>query len=457
MNLEKQFGKELAKDLRHETADKLWQARKEPANFSDLSKLDKETREKKEIDFKQEEHNELENIKKNIFGKIFKTEKYKQQEAAINKILSHGKEYNIESIRKEYDKKFDEILKNCPLSLEEREKYLSTGAMEKMNLEDYMILLKRLSGEAFYHVTRYGVRENTFTSTGGGHSVGEGAFVDSFIPLLKDEKINSSASTIQKNPDIAKNMVHKDIVQQLKKEGKSVEEITKEIVKSYKTDYFLDRTSTHFSYQNELHSQYGGEDDYKFYFYYPVEYILQNDFYHKNRTDIHIGRGMHFNINQPYNDFEIFNFGEGVPINAGILCITGDIEVDPETGSQYLIKEGKPVISENGEFKKPEKTISSKEYWENYFKLHPEIKPTKIIYSGFGGGIKSIYNKNLKPEMKEYLEDDLKKWAETKEVPDTYNEERKNEREKMENYEKEVLEKIKKIFKEVVKEYYEQE
>ena len=62
MNLEKQFGKELAKDLRHETADKLWQARKEPANFSDLSKLDKETREKKEIDFKQEEHNELDTM-----------------------------------------------------------------------------------------------------------------------------------------------------------------------------------------------------------------------------------------------------------------------------------------------------------------------------------------------------------------------------------------------------------
>ena len=79
------------------------------------------------------------------------------------------------------------------------------------------------------------------------------------------------------------------------------------------------------------------------------------------------------------------------------------IGVNPETGSQYLIKNGKPEVDENGEFKKPEKTISSQEYWENYFKIHPEIKPSKIMYGSFRT---SNYKENM----------DLKKFAEGKEI-----------------------------------------
>ena len=52
-----------------------------------------------------------------------------------------------------------------------------------------------MSGEAFYHVTRYGVRENTFMSTGGGHTVGEGEFLDNLTPLLKDGYIKDCTTT----------------------------------------------------------------------------------------------------------------------------------------------------------------------------------------------------------------------------------------------------------------------
>ena len=60
-------------------------------------------------------------------------------------------------------------------------------------------------------------------------------------------------------------------------------------------------------------------------------------------------------------------------------------------------------MNEKGEFKKPEKTISSKEYWENYFNLHPEIRPSKIIYGDF---YTSTYEEDK----------DLEKWAESKNV-----------------------------------------
>lgn len=440
MKLERKFEKELATDLRKETAKKLREVRKEPVNFSEFKKQKKEL----PIGYKNLEriNNTFESLKRNVLGRILKTEKYKKDEFFINEVLSEIKERDIEEVKKEYNKKFNEILKNSRLSEEEKEKYLSTEAMEEMSLDDYLVLLKRLSGEAFYHVTRFGIRENTFVSTGGGHYAEEGNLVNSFEPLLEDGYIKSATSTIieKKEESWFVQVVKKDI-KRLKNEGKSQEEIIEVITQSYGTDSFLDRDSSHFSYGKDLHHMYGGENNYKFYFYYPVEYILQNDFFHKNREgQINIGKGYSLNrsgINQQYNDAEIFNFGKGVPINAGILCITGDAKVDPETGSQYLIKDGKPVLDKNGEFKKPEKTISSKEYWEKYFELHPELKPNKIIYGEFHT---SSYDEN----------EDLKNWAKSKEVW----EQDKNKMDKFKEYVKNTREILKKIFSDVVQEEF---
>ena len=441
MKLERQFEKELAGDLRKETANKLKEVRQRPTSFSELNKKTKDKKESSE-EYDSVKKN-FETLKRDIWGKIFKTEKYREQEYLLSEILKNKKEVNIIEIQKEYQEKFNKILENCPLSKAEKEKYLSTESMEKMSLDDYLTLLKRLSGEAFYHVTRYGVRENTFMSTGGGHTEGEGSFIDSFNPLLKDGNINSFVSSITKDTSRAKSLLdkNKEAIEKLIKEGKSVDEIVDEIMRSLGSMYFLDRESTHFSYGKDLHRMYGGEKDYKFYFYYPVEYILQNDFFHKTReTQINIGQGYYYNksgIDQQYNDIEIFNFGKGVPIEAGILCITGDIKVDPETGSQYLLKNGKPEIDENGEFKKPEKTISSKEYWENYFKLHPELKPNKIIYSEF-------YTSTSK------LDPELEKCAESKNVF-RQDDEKKKEFEKYAKINREI---IRKVFTDIIQENY---
>ena len=216
MKLERKFEKELAGDLRKETADKLREVCKKPASFAKLK--DRGTKELPEEYKKYYEAEEsFETLKNSIWGKIFKTEKYKKQELILNQILEHLKQRDIEEVREEYNKKFKEILKNCPLSLEEREKYLSTEAMEKMSLDDYLILLKRLSGEAFYHVTRYGVRENTFMSTGGGHIEGKDSFIDSLTPLLKDGNIQSATSSIIKDHNRARSIVNKEAVEKLKK------------------------------------------------------------------------------------------------------------------------------------------------------------------------------------------------------------------------------------------------
>ena len=426
MKLEREFSQELASDLRQETADKIKAIRNKPDNFSDNGEL-------------KENYDDL---KKNIWGKIFKTEKYREQEAILDNLVKQKKELDIKTVQSEYQEKFNQLLNNCPLTSKERAKYLSTEAMEQMPLEDYLILLKRLSGEAFYHVTRYGARENTFMSTGGGHTQGEGEFVDGFTPLLKDGHINSCTATVIADKERARSLISSEFLKAAKEKGSPVAEVVEEILSSYgNSQAFLDRESTHFSYGKELHKMYGSEDAYKLYFYYPVEYILQNDFFHSTReSQLNIGNGYYNNdqgIKQQYNDFEIFNFGEGVSINAGILCITGDAPVDPETGSKYLFKDGKPVHNEKGEFTKPAKTVSSKEYWENYFKLHPELKPSKIIYGDY---YSSTYKQNQ----------DLQNWAQTKEI----HRQDENKNQEFIDYRRDTKEQLRKIFTDIVQEEF---
>lgn len=409
MNLERKFSKELVPDLRKETADKLREARKKPETFSDFRKSGISVEDYKFSEFSDTKER-LETLKKNIFGRIFRTDKFREEEVLLNEFLKIEKKIDIRSVKEDYEIKFEEILKNSPLTESEKDMYLSTESMEKMSLKDFLTLSKRLSGEAFYHVTRYGVRENTFMSTGGGHGKGLGTFLDDFTPILKGGSIKDCTTTILLPGSSRVNTFVKDqFVKEQKEAGKTVDEITNEILTDYPNEYFLDRESTHVSYGRDLHHMYGGENNYKFYFYYPVEYILHNDFYNRTReTAITIGDGYARNrmgIEQQYNDFEIFNFGKGIPVNAGILCITEGVEVDPETGSQYMLVDGKPVLDENGNFKKPEKTIDSKEYWEKYFILHPELKPSKVIYKR---GMFSTYNNRA------HTNPGLKDWAKSK-------------------------------------------
>ncbi len=424
MKLDRKFSKELAPDLRQETARRLKDARSKPETYEELKK--KKT---------EESRPELEMIKKDIWGRIFKTEKYKKMVKNLNYKLEWEKEFSIEEVQKYYRKEFDRIMSECPLSLEERDEYLNTETLSQMTLDNYLVLLKRLSGEAFYHATRYGVRENTFMSTGGGHDINKGEFVNNLVPLLKDKKINSMTSTVIKEQKI--NLNDKSIIE-LAEEGNSVDNIVEKVMNQYASMYNLDRESAHFSYAKDLHSMYGAEKDYKFYFYYPIEYILHNDFYQKTReSQITLGMSNYRNkagIQQQYNDFEIFNFGQGVPIDAGILCISSDVEVDSETGSQYVIKNGKPELDEDGNFKKPSKTISSQEYWENFFTNNPEIKPSKIIYNDFG---------TYSTEDNE----DLEKWADSKNIH-YQSEDKKNE---FSNYVKETRDQIREIVSRQIK------
>lgn len=394
MNLEQKFSKDLAADLRDETAKKIKAVRAR----SLAEEIDK--RKKKETS-KEGILLSLEKIKREILNKLSKTDQDRNDQAFIESTFKARKEFDIKQIKAEYQEKFNEIMASCPLSEQEREEYLNTENLEKMSLDDYLVLLKRLSGEAFYHATKYGIRESHSITNRFNHIEKEGQFVDSLSPILADGKIRSMLSTIISNEEKINRIINPILLKSLKESGASLEETADVLVTTYyNTNHPIDKESVHMSYGKELHEMYGGEKGYPIYFYYPVEYILQNDFFYSHRAGkIEIGSGNFKNqrdINLPHNDFEIFNFGEGVPINAGILCIDGKIMVDSKTGSQYLLDEdGRPKFGDDGSYIKALGTISAQEYWENYFKLHPELKPSKVMYESFSTEAEND-NENLK-------------------------------------------------------------
>lgn len=382
MNLEQKFSKNLAADLRDETAKKIKAVR--------ARSFDEEIDRRKKIkDYHAGFYFSFEKIKQEILNKISKVDRDRDEQAFIESTFAARKEFDISQIKAEYQEKFNEIIASCPLSEQEKAEYLNTENLEKMPLNDYLLLLKRLSGEAFYHVTKYGIRESHSMTNRFNHIEKEGQFVDNLSPILADARLHSMLSTIITDEEKINRIINPIALKSLKESGACLEEVADVLITTYyNTNHPIDKESVHMSYGRELHEMYGGEKGYPIYFYYPVEYILQNNFFHSHRAGkMQIGAGDFKNqrdLDMPHNDFEIFNFGEGIPINAGILCIDGNLRVDPKTGSQYLLDtDGRPKFGDDGDYIKAVETISAQEYWENYFKLHPELKPSKVMYESF--------------------------------------------------------------------------
>jgi len=92
MNLERKFGKELAGSLREETAAKLKQARGMPKFFSELKKIKQLSPEFESFGITEK----FEEFRKDIWGRIFKTEKFRSSEVVLNEYLKEFKQYVVE-------------------------------------------------------------------------------------------------------------------------------------------------------------------------------------------------------------------------------------------------------------------------------------------------------------------------------------------------------------------------
>jgi len=404
-NLKRQFAKELTPELRKETAHKLKETRKLPKTYKEI----KETGTDFIDEYTDPEIEKIaEKMKKSIIGKWFNTWEYKELKASLEQRLKAERKRRVEKIKSGYEAEFEKILKQSPLTEKEQEKYLSEEAMVKMSLTDYLILLKRLSGNFVSHVTRYGIREQSFMY----HERGKGEFFTSFTDVLKTKKLHSFFANFIENPTMYPN-VRGFIENCIKNENLRGEKLVDYIASYYfgvsEFNMPADLHSVHVAVNNIAAVNYGAEKGYDFYFYFPAEFIAYN-YYHYGRQEGEFEYSEQTGYDS-YNDMGIWNKGKGIPVDAGITCIAGDVMVDRETGSKYKIVDDKPVLDNEGNPVLAENPVTSKDYWENYFTKNPEQRPSKVMY--YEGGRFTTFG--LGPEYQELWQ--KKRFGKTEDLP----------------------------------------
>jgi len=383
-NFERRFSKDHAQELRDQTAQEIRRIR-------DLPVSSKETPEEIRDDYRlQEIYQELQ---ANIFWRILERSYYKDLEFSFQERAKKKKIELIKQVQEDFRIKLQKILAECPLSPEEQEKYLSEEAMSEMSLENYLTLLQRLSGNYTAHVTRQGIREKNFGMTRYAH-LGEAEFHNNFVETLRGGRLHSFLTNVLSDDPNLDSFLVADIEEiKAEKSDATFEEIFQILwtrLNESETaehnrwkgahDHFpAELSSVHLSVNSVESELYGSEKGYDIYFYYPAEFIAHN--YHHQTKGIY-DTAEELQTRNEYVDSDVFvwNEGRGVPVQASLVCIPKNVQVDRNTGSQYVLdSENKPVLKD-GQLIRSTVTISSEEYWESYFSSHPELRPNKIIY-----------------------------------------------------------------------------
>lgn len=291
-----------------------------------------------------------------------------------------------------------------PYSKEDIKKYFTEEHLASLPMEDYVTLLQRFPGEMVTHVTRQGIRDHVHMYE---HTAGMGESHNGFKNIIESKRLLSpiaaKLSKAESYHDICRLLSNEDIVTNrdaLKDWNKQPTDPRKLIDKLKRltggniNKDFHDASAIHVAVEEVLDAIYGGERGNEIFIAVPAAHIAsQYNF-------INSGKGA-FSKSESgkNNDLYIWTENEklGINIDAGIVFIPKDAQVDRETGSQFELDDsGNPteIEQEKNEknintlaYKKSEKTITSQEYWENYFSQHPATRPLKVVY----------YDENLTP------------------------------------------------------------
>jgi len=217
---------------------------------------------------------------------------------------------------------------------EDIEKYFSEENLSSLSLEDYTLLLKRFPSEMVAHVTRQGVRDHLGLMY---HTAGDGEYANGFKNMAKDGRLRSPLGVYlveeEKEKAIAKFLRLEEIEnkEEAVKNLNIMTDPTKEESGSY-----TDRMAIHFATEQVADSYYGSEKGNEIFITYPSAYIASQYYFGGQLTQA--GGGY-------WNDQWIWaNEEKGIGLNAGIVFIPGEANVDKETGSRYELDKDKNPI-----------------------------------------------------------------------------------------------------------------
>lgn len=316
----------------------------------------------------------------------------------------------------EFLKKFE-----TPLSREQKEKLLDFDTLARLSTEDYLKLWRHLNPQYISHVTRQGYRSHGEMST---HLTESDKLVTNFTDMLKSGKgirsyngirAKSSKTNILEDDDTFRMFMEKSFFKNgipkslLETEDLSPSNIIEKAnVMRHPTpdSYWRDRTSVHVSKNSVSDNNYGAESGNEVFYVFPADVIASQVAVSRGLSSVgERGNGVKNEINvrtssgekripditkSAHNDISIY-IDDKLPVDAGIVFLPKNTIVDPHTGSRYLsygTEEQTGLLAS-----RRMGGIPAKEYWENYFREHPQEKPAHIIY--YDGDPQAAVAKNL--------------------------------------------------------------
>ncbi len=232
-----------------------------------------------------------------------------------------------QQVDKFYEKKKDERM--ADKTKEQIEKQFSEEYLSTLSVEDYKLLLEKYSNQIVAHVTRQWIRDHTGHIY---HTANMGSFLHGFEEILKDWRLRSPLGVYIKDW-----LKKEKILEYLKipEVFKTKAEALKYLENSYNKDNFSDSSAIHFAANEVADSYYGSEKDNEIFIIYPSLLIKNKYKYHGTMR----GGGWYHN-DQRVRTKE----NEWININAWVVFIRSNAQVDPHTWSRYIIDENNNPI-----------------------------------------------------------------------------------------------------------------
>lgn len=220
---------------------------------------------------------------------------------------------------------------------EDIKKYFSEDYLSNLSLEDYSLLLKRFPGEMVSHVTRQGIRDHLGHVF---HTVGKGEYFNGFMKMLQDGKLRSPLSVrlLEKEKDKAvADMLGLSELATKEEALNHLDFITGEGRND--SGGYADRNAIHFATEEVADVYYGSEKGNEIFVAYPSAFIASQYYFGGQLKDA--GGGY-------WNDQWVWDKEqEGMDLDAGLIFIPADAQVDRHTGSRYKLDENnKPIKNE---------------------------------------------------------------------------------------------------------------
>ncbi|MDO8522694.1 MAG: hypothetical protein Q7S12_00195 [bacterium] len=261
-----------------------------------------------------------------------------------------GGRQGLEDTRKKlsdfYDKERQKWAEN-PYTQADIQKYFNEENLKSLSVDDYVLFLKRFPGNMITHVTRQGIRDHYSIDN---HIAGLGEFQNNFKDILEKKQLNSAIG-IELQESSKEKLVSDYLDQFVKDMQEAGYEPDRESAMSRlesKLGYgaikgsvynFADRSAIHVATEQVADAIYGGEKGNEIFFVFPSAYAA---------SQMEFGGQLKDNVGGSHNDQRIWaDLKKGMSLDAGIVFIPEETEVDAKTGSKYELDENNnPIIIE---------------------------------------------------------------------------------------------------------------